>query len=54
MTPTERSTLLQLVGQLLIDNSGNRITRALAIGICTEIEQQTPVEEPPKPQEPAP
>ena len=53
MTSQERLAVLQLVGQMLIDNSGNRITRSLAIGICQDLDNQLPkADDPPK--EPAP
>ncbi len=54
MTKDERQALLQLIGQVLIDNAGNRITRALVVGICGDLENQIavdpPVEPPKEPQ----
>ncbi len=56
MTAAERQQVLQLIGQLLIDNNGNRITRALCVGICAEVDNNLPpaVEVQSPPQEPAP
>ena len=48
MTSSERSAVLQLIGQLLIDNNGNRITRALCVGICAEIDSNLPQATEPK------
>lgn len=42
MTPTERSQILQLLSQVLIDNNGQRLTRALVVGICAEIDNNVP------------
>ncbi len=52
MTSQERQFVLQLIGQALTDNAGNRITRALAIGICGDIDNNLPQPEQPKPEQP--
>lgn len=48
MTLSERQQILQLISQILIDNNGNRITRALCVGICAEIDNNVPQPEPEK------
>ena len=51
MTPQERQQVLQLIGQLLIDSANNRLTKAMIVGICTEVDNNLPAaQEPPQEQ----
>ena len=55
MTLDERNAIIRMIGQIISDNNGNRITHALCIGILTDLEANLPKPEPAKPApDPAP
>lgn len=53
MTPAERLDTLRALDQILRDNTGNRITPALIVGVVNTMHDHMPVElQPPKDTDP--